>query len=80
MKAKVFAFVALLAFTIPATAGGFEHWDKNADGLISAEELGEKKAHKIAKLDTDGDGFISKAEYDAYKAKKHDRKQAKETY
>ena len=74
MKLKALTLVALLAFALPASAGGFDHYDKNADGMISADELGEKKAHKIAKLDTDGDELISREEFEAYKAKKHRKK------
>ncbi len=71
MKLTPVTLVTLLAFAAPAFAGGFAHYDKDADGFITADELGEKKAHKIEKMDMDGDGQISQQEFDAYKAKKH---------
>ena len=70
MKLKLLTTLALFALASPALAGGFDHYDKNADGYISADEFGEKKAHKIKKLDADGDGLVSREEFDAYKAKK----------
>lgn len=77
MKLKTLSVVALLAFAAPALAGGFDHYDKNADGMITADELGEKKAAKMAKLDTNGDEIISRQEFDDYKAQK---KRSKKTY
>lgn len=77
MKAKVLTFVTLLAFAAPALAGGFEHYDKNADGVITADELGEKKAHKLAKMDTNGDEVVTQEEFEAYKA---NYKRSKKTY
>ncbi len=74
MKAKVFTFVGVLALCVSANAGGFDHYDKNADGVISADELGEKKAGKMAKIDTNGDAVISREEFDDYKAKHKSRK------
>ena len=74
MKAKTLTLLTLLAFSIPAFAGGFDHYDKNADGVITADELGEKKAHKMAKLDANGDEVISREEFEAYKARKRDKK------
>ncbi|MEM7081418.1 MAG: hypothetical protein AAF465_01605 [Pseudomonadota bacterium] len=74
MKAKALTLVTLIAFTAPSFAGGFDKYDKNADGVITADELGEKKAHKLAKIDTNGDEMISQEEFDAYKAKKRSKK------
>lgn len=48
-----------------------EHLDDNGDGLLSAEELaaGPNPDRIFAKMDADGNGAISKAEFDAAKAK-----------
>ena len=77
MKVKTLTFLGILALSAPALAGGFDHYDKNADGVISADELGEKKAHKMAKIDTNGDAVISREEFEQYKAQ---HKRSKKTY
>ena len=80
MKAKFLVTLGILAMTATATAtaGSYGEWfekvDANADGYLSADELGEKKAYKIDKMDTDGDRLISRDELDAYKAAKHRKK------
>ena len=75
MKSKVVLALAIAACGVSATAGDYGKWfekmDANADGYLSADELGEGKAHKIDKLDTNGDRLISREEFDAYKASKH---------
>lgn len=68
MKLKLATTLMVLALAIPAMAGGFEHYDKDANGFITADELGEEKAHKMQEMDTNGDELISKAEFNAYKA------------
>ena len=70
MRVLPIALFTLAAISAPAFAGGFDHYDKNADGYITADELGEKKAYKIEKMDSDGDGQVSLDEYKAYKASK----------
>lgn len=70
MKQKLVALLALSFLAVPVMAGGFDHYDKNADGYISADELGEKKAHKMQKYDTNGDNMISKEEFEDCKGKK----------
>ncbi len=70
MRVIPIALFTLAAISTPAFAGGFAHYDKNSDGYITADELGEKKAYKIEKMDTDGDGQVSQEEYEAYKANK----------
>lgn len=77
MKAKALTFITLLALAVPTFAGGFEHYDKNADGVITADELGEKKAHKLAKMDTNGDEVVTQEEFETYKA---NYKRNKKTY
>ncbi|MFK8014424.1 MAG: hypothetical protein AB8G17_03130 [Gammaproteobacteria bacterium] len=77
MKIKSLTAIVALAFAVPALAGDkqwFANTDSNGDGYLSADELGEKKAKKIQKLDTDGDQQISRAEYDEYKARKYGQK------
>lgn len=75
MKVKLISLLALAAFATAAHAGSgkdwFAHYDKNGDGYMTADELGPEKAHKIQKLDQDGDERVSRAEYDAYKSKKY---------
>ena len=77
MRAKILAILGGLAIATSATAGNYGEWyekvDANADGYLSAEELGEK-AYKIDKIDANGDRLISRDELDAYKAaKKRDK-------
>ncbi len=82
MKAKILAtlgaMVLGLGLTTSAAAGSYGEWfekvDANADGYLSADELGEKKAYKIDKMDTNGDRLISRDELEAYKAAKKKRK------
>ena len=78
MKVKFLATLGALAFATSAAAGSYGEWfekvDANADGYLSAEELGEKKAHKIDKMDTNGDRLISRDELEAYKAAKKRKK------
>jgi len=45
----------------------FEALDKNNDGFLTMDELARPE-NKIQKLDTDNDGSISKAEFDAWVA------------
>jgi Ca2+-binding EF-hand superfamily protein len=75
---KMLAVIAIAAFGASANAGDpgkwFEKVDANADGYLSADELGEKKAYKIQKLDMDGDGLISREEYLSHKAHKKHKK------
>lgn len=79
MKAKLLATLGALAIGTSAAAGNYGEWfekvDANADGYLSAEELGEKKAYKIDKMDTNGDRLISREELDAYKTAKKHRKE-----
>lgn len=81
MKVKILATLGALVIGTSAVAGNYGEWfekvDTNADGYLSAEELGEKKAHKIDKIDTDGDRLISRKELEAYKAEKHRKKDEK---
>lgn len=74
MKAKYILLPVLTTFGLSAFAGNYGAWfdkvDANADGYLSAQELGEEKAHKIDKLDLDGDRLISRDEFEQYKAKK----------
>ncbi len=78
MKAKILATLVAFGLATSATAGSYGEWfekvDANADGYLSADELGEKKAYKIDKMDTNGDRLISRDELEAYKAAKKKRK------
>lgn len=78
MQRKLTISLALALMSAPALAGSYGEWfektDANQDGYLTADELGEKKAYKIQKMDTDDDGRVSRAELDAYKAAKHAKK------
>ncbi|MEM9583407.1 MAG: calcium-binding protein [Pseudomonadota bacterium] len=57
----------------------FERRDANSDGKLSAEELRpneERVAKRFSKLDADKSGGISKAEFDAMKAARKDRRKS----
>lgn len=41
---------------------GFSDMDANADGQITPEEIAARGEARLAKVDTDGDGFLSEAE------------------
>jgi EF hand len=55
-----------------ATTMSFESLDKNADQKLTASEAMPDKAlsDSFAKADTNKDGYISRAEFDAYTKKK----------
>ena len=58
-------FVALLLTqTAPGAYARFEHFDKNNDGRISAEELGMPAV--FVQTDKNGDGFVTPSEFAAY--------------
>ncbi len=72
------AFAAILAAPVamaqadnaaPAAAT-FQSLDKNADGELSADEIpaDHPLAKNFAEADTDGDGKLTQAEFDAYSA------------
>ena len=74
------AFAAILAApaafaqadtAAPATAT-FQSLDKNADGSLSADEIPSDHplAKDFAQADTDGDGKLTQAEFDAYSTAK----------
>lgn len=50
-----------------ASAGTFDSLDRNGDDRISRSEAGFDRvmSHTFAEIDTDGDGFVSTAEYTA---------------
>lgn len=80
MKANYLLIPVLATFGLSAFAGGadcgdrFEKADANADGFLSAQELGEKKAHEVEKMDLDGDLLISRDEYNRHnKSHKRDK-------
>jgi len=53
--------VAFAAGDAPA----FEDVDKNADGMISEQELASVEGVDLAKADENGDGHLSRSEYEA---------------
>lgn len=66
------AVAAETATTMPAPVpGSFEAMDANADGgLVNDEIPGDHPlSKKFSKADTDKNGQLSKAEFDAYQAK-----------
>jgi hypothetical protein len=54
----------------------FAQLDGNRDGMVTRAEIpaDHKMAGKFAEIDTDGNGSISQAEFDTWKAMKADRK------
>lgn len=54
----------------------FESVDANGDGVITADEIpaGHKLAEKFSSIDTDGNGQISRAEFDAWKMSRDEAK------
>lgn len=76
MRANYLLIPVLATFGLSAFAGGagcgdrFDKADANADGFLSAEELGANKAREIEEMDLDGDQLISRDEYTLHKASK----------
>ena len=46
----------------------FESFDVNADGVITLAEAGSRMAKHFDRIDSDGDGSVNKAEFEAMKA------------
>jgi hypothetical protein len=57
--------LAASAAASTTTASSFEDLDKNADGLLSREEAAAEKGLDFAKADTDKNGWLDRAEYEA---------------
>ena len=72
--AAILAAPAVMAQSEPAASATatFQSLDKNADGVLSADEIPSDHplAKDFAKADADGDGKLSQAEFDAYSAAK----------
>ncbi|MDZ3821984.1 MAG: hypothetical protein U0S76_00105 [Pseudoxanthomonas sp.] len=73
------AATAALAFAGQAFADDhatFESLDANGDGMVTADEIpaGHKMAEKFSSIDTDGNGQISRAEFDAWKMSRDEAK------
>jgi hypothetical protein len=79
LKTTLIASAAAIAFAGAAVAGDdvtFAQLDGNRDGMVSRDEIpaDHTMAGKFAELDSDGNGSISQAEFDAWKAGKSERK------
>lgn len=61
----------------PEHADGFVQIDTNADGQISQEELNEMAKLRFARMDADGDGFLTATEMHSHKGKGGDKRDAK---
>ena len=73
--------IALFLTTLSASAqepDPFRTWDQNNDGQISRQELPQKHLKYFDRADTDKNGFLSKAELDAF-AGRDSRNRAKNT-
>lgn len=73
------AATAAIAFAGHAFADDhatFESVDGNGDGVLTADEIpaGHKLADKFSMIDADGDGRITRAEYDAWKMSRDEAK------
>lgn len=68
-----------LSMTAMANATTFESLDGNGDGFIARDEVpaDHTLAAEFATHDTDGDGRLSMAEFDAYKSSKSDKEKSK---
>ena len=53
----------------PDPAQMFAHLDKNQDGKLTKDELPERMAERLMAADTNGDGAITKAEFEAAREK-----------
>jgi hypothetical protein len=67
MKRNMITLLALGLFSAGAvaTAPTFEALDANQDGVISVDEAAVVEGLDIASADTDGDGVLSRKEYEA---------------
>lgn len=66
----------LHAFRAAFKGGGkkFERLDKNGDGVLTKDEVGEHKWERIAKADANKDGKVTKDELEAAWARKREAK------
>lgn len=67
MRSVVIALCMVFGLAGVAFAAGpaFEDVDKNADGMISEEELASVEGLDFAKVDANGDGQVSRSEYES---------------
>lgn len=59
-----FVTVGFLGASEPERPDRFKQWDKNSDGKLSRDELPAGLKRNFARVDRDGDGFISRAEHE----------------
>lgn len=64
MSRKIVVALCLLGGVV--SAGPFEDWDRDHDQRLAREELPEGLRPHFDRLDTDRDGFISRAEHEAF--------------
>lgn len=62
---KIISILFSILFTVPFAFGDerFGKWDRNSDGKLAKTELPEPLRRNFERVDTDGDGFISKEEH-----------------
>jgi acetyl esterase/lipase len=68
---KAIARLAMLLCTAAGAACGednFDRWDRDHDGRLVREELPEDARHLFGRADRDGDGFVTRAEHEAFRS------------
>lgn len=59
-----FLSLGFLGAVEPEPKDRFQIWDKNSDGKLSRDELPQGLKRNFARVDRDGDGFISRVEHE----------------
>jgi len=59
-------FLAVATALLAQQADLFKTWDRNMDGKLSKDELPEGPRQNFERVDSDKDGFISKAEHEKF--------------
>ena len=63
---RLLLFLAATTASLAQPADLFKTWDRNMDGKLAKEELPTALRQNFERVDTDKDGFISKAEHETF--------------